>query len=265
MNAENASLWDRSIWPRNIEGIEAFRLFFKLSGNSNTCTPGSMFCPAKRKLLLSLPARGRCRTIISRPGQVLEREDRLVRYSKKKHEPLPMPASPSKTGNVSALFLADSCMFSKCLIFSRHSKMLGKWMKERKGKERNHYLIRGSKNPPQASHINVKLESIIQAWTTMWALALGSRVVFYPVFLPWVFSSLYLFFGFCHYNLVIWSVNPVNRCACTGEHAHTYLQVWAPLSPSTASLSSHSEPPYPMWTLIAPHASTIKSQGQSTY
>lgn len=33
MNSENASLWDRSILPRNIEGIEAFQLFFKLPGN----------------------------------------------------------------------------------------------------------------------------------------------------------------------------------------------------------------------------------------
>lgn len=182
MNPENASLWDRSILPRNIEGIEAFQLFFKLLGNIKYTHPlqelGSVFCPAKRKLLLSLPARSRGRTVIARPGQVLEREARLVRCSKKKHEPLPMPASPSKAGNASALFLADSCMFSKCLTFSRHSKMLGKWIKERKGKERNHYLIRCSKDPQQTSRINVKLESIIHAWTTTWALALGSGVVF---------------------------------------------------------------------------------------
>lgn len=154
--SDNAPLWDslqaRSMLPRDVEGTKAFWLLLRLPGNINSMHPfqelGSLFRLAKQKkekCLLSLPARGRCRTVIARLGQVLERRGQTRSVVKETAWTVAHASQPQTRQGVHlpCFWLIPACS-AKCFTFSKHSEMLGKWMEDRKDKEGNHYLVRSA-------------------------------------------------------------------------------------------------------------------------
>lgn len=125
---------------QEIEGTAALQLFLKLPGNIRYMHPfrnlGICFI-YPQNCLLSLLARSRCRVVIVRQGQALGGGSQASE---------PKPASPREGREYVYLLWSwpiPPCS-TKCLTLSSHSGMLGKWMKERKGKEGNHCFIRSA-------------------------------------------------------------------------------------------------------------------------